>query len=354
MSVIIPVYNEQQCFPALFQLLESQQGIRLQLIFSDGGSTDASFRLLEDYQQASHHQVILVAGLPGRGRQLNGGAAQATANILLFLHADSSWQGRDFLANAVADFFRQRQRQGGLVAGHFPLRFDCSARVYRYLAAKAKLNCSGTVFGDQGMLLMRTDWCQLGGFDEQLPVLEDVALAEKVWQRGTWLLLPGELETSHRRYRQDGVLRRLVDNALLLLVHGAGERSLLPPFLAGYVSPGDTAGLRAGWGEFFRRLHRLPLLRYLDFWYGCASTLVRYVWLIPYALGWLIGGEVVAGFLLSLYRPRLEKWIQSRPFALTLSLLCWLFFYLFCLFRSDCGNGQLAPLMTPEDQRRRS
>src|SRR5262245_43216949 len=64
----------------------------LELIIADGGN-DASL----DALSAERAGVKVVRTAPGRGRQMNAGAALAEADWLFFLHADSrlppGWQG---------------------------------------------------------------------------------------------------------------------------------------------------------------------------------------------------------------------------------------------------------------------
>jgi len=83
LSIIIPVLNEaEQIAPKLLAL----QGLREQceLLLVDGGSDDDS----ADIAQSLVDRVL--QSQRGRAKQMNAGAQQATANILLFLHADTT------------------------------------------------------------------------------------------------------------------------------------------------------------------------------------------------------------------------------------------------------------------------
>lgn len=356
LSIIIPLYNEEHCLPALLRLIELETQGRYQLIFSDGDSTDGTLLLLEEYRRRSRHAVVIVAGSRGRGAQMNRAAQQAQADVLLFLHADSCWNDPALLVQAVRYFKARRQQQSQLVAGHFPLVFSettGSPKVFRYLTAKSALNIPGTIYGDQGMMLTRRDWQQLGGFSESLPVLEDVALAAEVWRRGGWFLLPGELVTSSRRYRQDGVWRRQVHNALLLVVQGGAEPRLLEPLLSSYAVVSSPVCQRSGLKAFCRQLHRLTLLRYGQFWYGCGHALARYSWLGLYGGSWLLGAnKQIARRVLNCYQRWIAPWWVSTPVAAVLALVCWLLFYLSYFCRPDCWSWQFLRLTTPDHKRR--
>ena len=104
LSIIIPTLNAgQNLTNCLNRLVPSE--METEVIVVDGGSTDDSRR------QASKYEVKLIASERGRGQQMITGAASATGNWLLFLHADTllqeTWQ------RAVADFQTQRPDQAG-------------------------------------------------------------------------------------------------------------------------------------------------------------------------------------------------------------------------------------------------
>jgi hypothetical protein len=82
LSVVIPVRNEAA---GIVQVLMSLQAMRgeLDIIVVDGGSTDGT---LERVGPLADHAIT---SLPGRAVQMNAGAAQASGEVLLFLHADT-------------------------------------------------------------------------------------------------------------------------------------------------------------------------------------------------------------------------------------------------------------------------
>ncbi|MEZ4485521.1 MAG: hypothetical protein R2864_13350 [Syntrophotaleaceae bacterium] len=68
---------------------------------------------------------------------------------------------------------------------------------------------------------------QVGPFAESLGFLEDNRLAQEIRQKGSWLLLPVELLTSSRRFRQEGFRQRQVLNALIMALDAVGRDDLL-------------------------------------------------------------------------------------------------------------------------------
>lgn len=87
LSVIIPTLNEAATLPATLQRLqieaERTDAPPLEMIVADGGSQDDTLAIA----QAHGAKVITAQG--GRWAQMNQGAAIATGEILLFLHADT-------------------------------------------------------------------------------------------------------------------------------------------------------------------------------------------------------------------------------------------------------------------------
>ena len=80
-SVIIPTLNEESCLEDTLRLLRLHRPY--EIIVVDGGSSDATCWL------ASAADLFL-HGPRGRAVQMNLGAAHATGDVLLFLHADCS------------------------------------------------------------------------------------------------------------------------------------------------------------------------------------------------------------------------------------------------------------------------
>lgn len=149
----------------------------------------------------------------GRASQQNAGAAAASGTMLWFLHADSRVP--------PASITQAREFAGHAALGYFDLRFqDDGPRLARLNAVGAWIRSRwlGLPFGDQGLLLPRTLFQALGGFDERLSIGEDHAL---VWaaRRAGVLLLPlrAPLYTSARRYAEQGWLRTTLRNARLTI-----------------------------------------------------------------------------------------------------------------------------------------
>jgi rSAM/selenodomain-associated transferase 2 len=244
LSVVVPTLNEAGVLPILLDQLARQEGIALEVIVVDGGSMDSTRAVAE------RAAVRLIAAPRGRGAQMNAGAALARGEALLFLHADSELVATTQLRDSLAALREAMARGGAPVAAHFRLRFarrSLGHRLfYRYLEEKTALNRPGTVNGDQGLLLTREYFRQLGGFDERLPFLEDQRIAAKIFETGRWLILPGRLLTSARRFEAEGAYRRYTLMSLIMGMHAAGADEFFERAPKVYAVQVETGRLRIG------------------------------------------------------------------------------------------------------------
>ncbi len=138
----------------------------------------------------------------GRASQQNVGAAAATGQWLWFLHADARLAD-DTLA-ALARFIAADVA----ALGYFDLRFlGDGPALMRLNAAGAWLRSHwlGLPFGDQGLLLPRSLFNALGGFDPAIARGEDHQLVWRARHAGVPVLPIGAcLYTSARRYAARG------------------------------------------------------------------------------------------------------------------------------------------------------
>ena len=281
LSVVIPTLNEAATLPGLLGDLAAQQDIAFEVLISDGGSCDGTRQFAADLL-ARHHLDGMVSISPvGRGRQLNRGAAQAKGEWLLFLHADSRLPEVTALASSL---IRLRRAGQPCLAGHFTLHYDLTddERHFGYYLCevKARLGLPGTIHGDQGFWLTKAFFAELCGFCEDLPVLEDTLLAEKVRQRGEWRLLPATIITSPRRFLVEGYRQRQTLNALLMNFALTGWDEPLRCFPAVYHCQECARPLQLA--PFYRvvdeLLRALPWLTRLRVWYRTGQFVRSNAW----------------------------------------------------------------------------
>lgn len=202
-SVIIPTLNEASELEGTIDSVLEAFGDSAEIIVVDGGSTDGT-------ADRARRRAQVIRSAPGRGRQLNAGAATARGEVLLFLHADT-WLHPASAANlesALAD----REVVGGCF--RVQLRGPTSDRwIARALAAAINLRTRWlrTASGDQAIFTRHAVFQRVGGFPT-LALFEDVLFFRELRRAGRVVLLGTPVRTSDRRWRERGYLRTIADH----------------------------------------------------------------------------------------------------------------------------------------------
>ena len=204
-SAIVPTLDEEGWVGECVRTLTAAD----EVIVADGGSVDGT------REEALAAGARVVAAPRGRGAQQRAGAAEATGDWLLFIHADTrlgaGW--REELA-AVDE---------AVVGGAFRFALAAPGRRFRWLEAGVALRCRvlAMPYGDQGLFVRRAAYERAGGM-APLPTLEDIDLVRRLRRLGPLAFLRTPALTSPRRFQAAGFLRPLVRNTLCLLLCGAG------------------------------------------------------------------------------------------------------------------------------------
>ncbi|MBV9125858.1 MAG: TIGR04283 family arsenosugar biosynthesis glycosyltransferase [Planctomycetes bacterium] len=219
-SIIIPTLNEESC------LAETLASLRVQhpreIIVVDGGSQDATCRLAQNAD-------LVLQGPVGRARQMNLGAARASGEVLLFVHADCSLE-----PGALVEAERSLRRRG-VVAGCFTMRVQAPGVWYRAIdtCATARVRLTGLAYGDQGLFLRRDLFHQLGGFPP-LRFMEDLFFSRLLRRRGRLVVASSRIWVSPRRWQRSGLVRQTLRNWTLTALAAAGVH---PDRLAAFYPP---------------------------------------------------------------------------------------------------------------------
>ena len=343
LSVIIPSLNEEAALPLLLDDLLCQEGVEFEVLVSDGGSTDATCPLAKDLLVSCQMSHQILTGLPGRGRQLNRAVQEARGDWLLFLHADSRLPEKTAIAHGIHRLQDVHAAEGTCrVAAHFTLQFDVAdgAEIDFDLflsQAKAQLDEPGCTHGDQGFLLSRRFFEEVGPFREDLPVMEDTWLAESVRRIGRWELLSPAIRTSPRRFQSEGLQKRQILNALLVNFLFVGWDDFLQQAPDLYRQQADTGRLQLlpFWVEIKRQLRQLPIKKRFCLWYDTGRFVRSQAWQLVFRrAAWrLFLHEGVEGVVNDQGVHRFRRWFEpltNHPVgALSTGLLVWCWFSLF-------------------------
>lgn len=194
-SVIIPTYNEAQCLPETIHHARAIPEVS-EIIVVDGGSKDGT----REVAAALGCKVMQCA--PGRGGQMRLGAAQASGDIVLLLHADtwlSANAGRAAISClrdvhvAGGGFWKQFRAAPALLLGS---RLKCAIRLY----------LGRRILGDQTMFFRRETLESVGGVPD-MPLMEEFELCRRLRRVGRIALAESTVLTSARRFTRRGVIR---------------------------------------------------------------------------------------------------------------------------------------------------
>ncbi|MGD9112482.1 MAG: TIGR04283 family arsenosugar biosynthesis glycosyltransferase [Desulfobacterales bacterium] len=203
-SVIIPTLNEAETIHATLCVLQKKSN--LEMIVVDGGSQDNTVELA-----ASVGAKVLITS-PSKAVQMNTGAAAASGDILLFLHADTR------LPVNFERHILSAAHQNGFCAGAFRLSIDSNLSALRLIeqVANWRSRFLGMPYGDQGLFISRALFRKIGGFAE-IPIMEDVELIRRLRQKSKITILNQSVKTSSRRWLNLGILRTWLLNQIILL-----------------------------------------------------------------------------------------------------------------------------------------
>ncbi len=227
-SVIIPALNEEMMISKQIPHLRSvTSGLPLEIVVADNGSTDNT---MEAALKAGADEVIAVSGTIGRAR--NQAVQRGRGKVLVFLDADifphSDWAE---MLNAISDDVLGSRLLTGATYGVPPN----GTWIERYWFMPDHLKPKKYI--NSGHLIMsRTLFDELGGFDEHLRTGEDVELSARAVSNGAVVRDDSNLRVVH-----EGFPKTLRQFAKRELWHGTGDFQSMALFRKSKVAMAGTA-----------------------------------------------------------------------------------------------------------------
>jgi len=212
-SVIIPVLREAHQLDSLIDhLCQIADGLHIEMIVVDGSPDGETLRAI------SRDGVTLLTAPAGRAVQMNAGAAAASGDYLLFLHADTR------LPRGALRRIAETLSEGQYVAGAFDLRYGSARPSIRLIAGVACIRSRLTriPYGDQAQFFRRDYFEILGGFSD-IPLMEDVEIMRRIKDRGERIfILPEPVISSARRQEKEGVVFCTLRNWAIITLYFLG------------------------------------------------------------------------------------------------------------------------------------
>jgi hypothetical protein len=209
-SVIVPVWGDAQGLAELIAQLRTFPAIREVIV----SVAEPATNLRERVESAG--AVFCQNRKPNRGRQLNKGAKMATAEWLLFHHADTEMTSAH--CGALAGI-----ASSDVVGGGFHRKFDQRHPLLRWLETPERwhTNLFGTIYGDQSIFVRRNHFMQMGGY-APLPLMEDVEFSARLRRSGKIMVLDPPMRSCAQKQIEHGASRVTLRNLLFLVLFRIG------------------------------------------------------------------------------------------------------------------------------------
>lgn len=216
-SVIVPAFEESG---TLIDHIEKMVGTgdfkEVVLVDASVGDGRLVAQSAFDHFSGTPQVKVLLDASRGRASQMNAGAAQATGDILMFVHADTRLPSnaaelvRGCLADSeTCDKDQYNDRDGAW--GRFDVRLDAQGFSYRLIEFMMNLRSkyTGMTTGDQCQFVRRAAFDAVGGYPQQ-PLMEDIEMSRLLKRQFGLPKIPkGHVITSARRWQLNGVFRTM-------------------------------------------------------------------------------------------------------------------------------------------------
>jgi rSAM/selenodomain-associated transferase 2 len=215
LSIIIPTYNEAKIIGQTIQFLQNNlAGKNIEIIVSDGGSDDETVSLVQNLGIKA-----VLSPVKGRAGQMNHGVQNATGDVYFFLHADSA-PATTFYDDIMSSIKK------GYDCGSFRTQFDSSSLLLKVNAYFTRFNYLFFRGGDQGVFVTKKLWNQIGGYKEDMVIMEDYDYIARLWKEGVFKLIPKATLISARKYDENSWLTVQLANLQIVRMYKKGASQM--------------------------------------------------------------------------------------------------------------------------------
>lgn len=210
-SLVIPALNEEKYLPRLLDSVKEQKLQPDEIIVADANSTDKTVEIAKSYGCR-----IVEGGGFAYGR--NSGAGSANADIIIFLDADGVLPSDKFFNRIVGEFLRRDADLATcfIFPSEMKLKYTlpwAGANVFNTINVMMK---SANGINGACMIMKKSVFEELGGFDENLHAREDYDFFNRAFRKKMKLILvPAIVETSVRRLEKKSITKTFILGGIL-------------------------------------------------------------------------------------------------------------------------------------------
>jgi glycosyltransferase involved in cell wall biosynthesis len=206
-SIITPSFNQAEFIEATILSVLEQQGVDLEYIIIDGGSTDGSVEIIEKY--ADRLAYWISEPDQGQTEAINKGFARAQGDIIAWLNSDDTYQP-GALAEAVG--YLAEHPELGLVYGDARFIDTQGKTIGRFKARPTdyqKLRRGAVYIPQQSAFFRRAIWEQVGPLDPGFYFAMDYDLWVRIARTAPIHYLPGR---HWANFRLHGAAKSIADD----------------------------------------------------------------------------------------------------------------------------------------------
>ena len=196
LSVVIPTLNEVNKIDGIINFFNQFKD--LEIIFSDGQSTDGTFEKLKKTN------LKVIKSKAGRAHQMNRGGKIANGKYILFAHADCRFHedGINYLINLSND-------ETNVLWGFFIAKLSNKKFIFRIieLFMNKRSQITNIATGDLGIFINKSLFNKINGFSN-IRIMEDISISKKL-RRISEPFIIKHVHISTRKWENHGILKTI-------------------------------------------------------------------------------------------------------------------------------------------------
>ena len=225
-SVVLPVYNREDTIARAINSVLNQSYTNVELIIVDDCSTDHSLRVAHEFQDDRVNVIALQQNV-GANSARNKGAMEAQGQYIAFQDSDDEWfrdkletQIRDMVDRKLTASFCAHYLIDGVGSTIIPKDYTDQEK---YEAGLINVLVTRNVISTQTLVVRRDAFMAVGGFDEDMPRLQDYEFAIRLVQKEQIGYIARPLVSVYRTNESISTNMEALGKAvaLLLVKHGA-------------------------------------------------------------------------------------------------------------------------------------